>query len=396
MPGATHPLASSDRFDNSIDGFDFAYCDLDAQTVSTRFEVSFYESIAPCISLVGIVPQATFVLQGLPAGGCWVVDIDLTGGNEFCIGADGGDGYYDDRLDLDSFGWSAIYAGTGTADAGIVLGADPAATDAAYINPNGPPLLDPSRAPLNPPAPPSTEGTGTFYNPLSGCVSAANPTGLAVETGSGLLSPDSFFVEDPSGASTGCTYFLGYFNVAGTCGASTAVGNNPYASFYMTMRSAEPCSIVPDCVCIPTSCPATPNTTGVPGRCDAAGSSALADNDFTLRASSLPPGVFGIFLHGETDISSNPISVGQGVLCIGDAGRFQAPNQIKQANALGVAELSTSSGEFSLSALPIGQAPFVVGATVGLPSYFAFWHRDFFTPSASAFNFTSTVLVGWY
>ena len=61
-----------------------------------------------------------------------------------------------------------------------------------------------------------------------------------------------------------------------------------------------------------------------------------------------------------------------------------------------MAELSTSSGEFSLSALPVGQAPFVVGATVGLPSYFAFWHRDFVTPSASAFNFTSTVLVGWY
>ncbi|MEO1700099.1 MAG: hypothetical protein AAFU73_22635 [Planctomycetota bacterium] len=409
IPGSTNTLVTG-RDDNFVTSFDFAYCEFDPAQATTSFEIDFHESAAPCTTLVGITPTASIVVDQVPgAGQCWVVNVDLTGGEEFCIGGDGGDGFFDDDLDLDSFGWTVRYTAgginpaTGTSGFGPILGADPAATDSVYSNPNGPPVTDPmTGAPLNPPAPSSTEGTGTYYNPLSGCTSAFTPTGVAKETGSGLQNSDFWFIEDiaGAGANSGCFYFLGYFNLAAACGngqGAPLTGNNPYSAFYMEMNGTDTCA-GDGIISTPTACPTTNNTSGVPGVCTVIGDANPANNNVTLQASSLPTvpaGVFGIFLHGLSDISATPISVGQGVLCIGQSGRFQASNQIQQANANGIAEISTGAGNLDINALPIAVAPFAVAATSGTTSYFGFWHRDFVTPAASAFNFTGTAAVLW-
>ncbi|MEL6431091.1 MAG: hypothetical protein AAFR54_18055 [Planctomycetota bacterium] len=402
IPGGTNPLVTGGRDDNFVTSFDFAYCDFDPSLTATSFEIDFHESAAPCTSLVAAAPTASFILAPLPAGGqCWVVNVDLTGGNEFCIGSDGGDGTYDFDQDLDSFGWAVRYTGGGVdpvlgqSSGGPIFAADPSSTDAAYVNPNGPP------AGANPPAPPSIEGTGTYYNPLSGCTSAFTPNGIAKPTGSGLLNNDFCYLADATGggADIGCIVFGGYYNLTPACASSGPAGP-PFTAFYMEINAEPDCAPIEDCgICDPSFvCTATANTSGVPGRCTLAGSPVPANNNLTLRASQLPTvpsGVFGIFLHGLSEISSTPIPAGQGVLCIGNAGRFNAPNQIKQANANGVAELSTLTGEFTLPALPVAQAPFVFAATAGTTSYFTFWHRDFVNPSSTAFNFASAVGVVW-
>ncbi|MEL6714786.1 MAG: hypothetical protein AAFP86_13475, partial [Planctomycetota bacterium] len=227
--------------------------------------------------------------------------------------------------------------------------------------------------------------------------------GVAKETGSGLLNNDFWFIEDLAGLGTpaGCFYFLGYFNLAGACGngqGQPLTGNNPYSAFYMEMNGTDSCDTVGGVISDPTTCPTTNNTSGVPGVCEVLGDPNPANNNVTLRASSLPTvpsGVFGIFLHGLDDISGNPILVGQGALCIGNAGRFQDATQIQQADPNGVAEISTGAGNLDINALPIAVAPFAVAATSGVTSYFGFWHRDFVTPAATAFNFTGTAGVTW-
>ena len=251
------------------------------------------------------------------------------------------------------------------------------------------------------PAPAATDGTATFYNPLSGCTSMANPGGLLEETGTGMGSQDFGFAEDTvgGGVGSGCFFFGGYFNTTGTCGNSDGQGNNPFFSYYMEMNTSGACGMVPGgVISTATACAATPNTTGVPGACEVVGDIVASNNDVIIRATGLPAtplGVFGIFLHGLTDMSANPISTGQGLLCIGSAGRFDQTGQIQQADAMGVAELSTVAGQFDLAALPIASAPFLIAATAGTTSNFGFWHRDFVVPAAVAFNFTGTCTVTW-
>ncbi|MEL6428743.1 MAG: hypothetical protein AAFR54_06160 [Planctomycetota bacterium] len=396
IPGSTNPVGSVTRDDNLVTSFDFGYCDLDTAPGASAWEIAFYESLAPCTSPTGITPTAVVTASGLPTNGCWTVNVDLSGGQEFCIGGDGGDGVYDDDLNLDAFGWSVRYTGSSTAQAGPRIGSDPSATDAGYSNPNGPPSLDSSGVPLNPPAPAPVLGTATYYNPLSNCTSFVNPSAMPAPSGSGLLNQDFFYREDNSGGLSGCFYFLGYFNVTGTCGNADGNGNNVYSAFYMRILSSGACSSSE--VSVPTSCAATPNSTGVAGTCSAVGSAVAADNDVVLRACNLPTdpaGVFGVFIHGLDDISDAPVVSGQGVMCIGSVGRMQGVIQVTQANANGVAELSTAAGQFDLSSLPISAAPFTIAATAGLTSYFGFWHRDFVTPPSEAFNYTGTCAVTW-
>ena len=389
IPGPTNPLATGAQEFNRVTSFDFAYCELDASLATTRFEVDFFESASPCTTLAGVAPTASVVLDGLPAAGqCWVVNVDLAGGAEFCIESDGGDGSYDFDLDADSFGWAVRYTGGGTdpvtggSSAGPILGADPSSTDFAYSNPNGPSAMPQA------PAPPSIDGTGTYYNPLSNCLSAFTPSGVAEPAGSGLLNQDFYFVADLAGggANSGCYYLDGYFNAAPGCGAGSTFSGRPFCAVYLELNAEPDCPSDTGCqICIPTVCSnvATDNTSGQSGEMVFVGTPAVSANNLTLRAAQLPAGVFGIFLHGLTDISSSPIAAGNGFLCVGEAGRFGAPGQIRQADANGVAELSTNTGAFSISALPIAQAPFTVAAASGTTSYFAFWHRDFTAPASA-------------
>lgn len=117
-----------------------------------------------------------------------------------------------------------------------------------------------------------------------------------------------------------------------------------------------------------TFCSGPPNSTGSTGALSAFGSTAIADNDVELRASSLPSHAFGIFIAStaqQTTVFSNGA-----VLCLGGSiGRFSPFN-------------SGAGGEFSVAldlaaiATPNGVTPVLPGETWS----FQCWHRDVGTP----------------
>jgi len=115
-------------------------------------------------------------------------------------------------------------------------------------------------------------------------------------------------------------------------------------------------------------CSATPNSTGVPGSISAQGNPVAAANDFTLVASQLPPGQFGIFVTSR--FQGFTPNVGSGNLCLdGPIGRFQQPSQILQADASGVFSLAIDTGG-------IPQGNVLVPIASGDSWSFQAWHRD--------------------
>ena len=374
LPGLTNPtsfVGVVDRESYRIQSFDIGYCDMDPGPRTAGFEYAFYESYSACTPAT--TPNASFTLTGLPsAGSCWTMTIDITG-SEFDMLADGGAANpgYDGDPDLDAFGWSVMYAGTGSADAGLLLRGDPLSTDPNYS------VGDRY----------GTDGTETYYGALSLC-------GPGV--GSGYLSEDIGFHDDlgiPGGLSTGCYFFGGYRNNNG-CGGPLAT---PYASMYMQL-SAEaghggPCP--GGGICGPPFCAnQLPNSTGVPGVLTATGSHVAADNNVVLRASSLPPGEFGLFVTGLAEAVA-PIMVGNGLMCIdptanGGLGRFDAPGQVKSASAAGVVTLDTNIGEWDLGAINTSTGTYA--ASAGVTTYFQFWHRD---QVGAGFNLTAGLGLTW-
>lgn len=113
--------------------------------------------------------------------------------------------------------------------------------------------------------------------------------------------------------------------------------------------------------------PAHLNNSGRVAQISASGTDALAANDFTLRAESLPTGTFGLFIGALGQIQV-PLPTGtNGPLCVGP-----------QFSRLGPGPLATgSTGEFQLlvdlSAIP-PVAP--QGAASGETWYFQAWHRE--------------------
>lgn len=116
-------------------------------------------------------------------------------------------------------------------------------------------------------------------------------------------------------------------------------------------------------------CTSTPNSTGEIGQIEGVGSNVIASNDLTLNVTSLPQGMFGIFVMGRLP-SQTPLF--DGVLCLQNPLiRF---NQILQVTSLQQVSFSPS-----LTSLPQG-ATFSPGETWR----FQFWHRDLSpTPSAN-------------
>ncbi|MEO1697276.1 MAG: hypothetical protein AAFU73_08280 [Planctomycetota bacterium] len=129
---------------------------------------------------------------------------------------------------------------------------------------------------------------------------------------------------------------------------------------------------------------AVPNSTGCVGRLSAEGSASVASNDLTLRASSLPPSVFGLFLSARA-IGSTPQPGGStGTLCLaGPIGRFNAPGQVQSSGAAGELLLA-----LDLTALPTPNA--LVAAATGETWSFQAWHR---TPGGTGSNFTDAVAL---
>ncbi|MEM6569221.1 MAG: hypothetical protein AAF957_12465 [Planctomycetota bacterium] len=372
LPGTTNqdaPLAVNDLY--SVNGFEIGYCDNGAPG-SGGWRINFYESQAPCTP-PATAPNATFDLVGLPAGGCWMITVDLEGGGEFCMEADGGAFApgWDNDTEFDSFGWSYSYIGTdGTAPAGFLLTGDPQYTEPNYV-PNGLPR----------------DGTGTYYGPASLC---ATPTD---DNSTGYLTRDFFWIEDPTGIDSRCAFFGGYRNRNG-CGGDQG---NPYASYHMQIQAdaVEPC--VPVLGCGPGSggisavyCRSNPNSTGVETCISASGSPVAAANDVTLIATNMPLNAFGFFITSRTQgFVANPAG-SQGNLCLsGVIGRFVGPGQIKDSGLQGEIRLSTTSGEWSVQAIPSAMGPYA--AMAGITSNFQAWHRDVGGNS----NFSSALTVDW-
>lgn len=343
-----------DRDVYTVNGFQIHYCDFGAAG-SGGWEISFYESYTPCTN--DTAPTATIVSTGLPAGGgCWVIDIDLTGGQEFQLAGDGGDGFQNDP-GLDSFGWSFTYAGSdGSQQAGFQLAADPTSTDPNFT-----------------PGSLATDGTGTYFGGPSGC-----PNGTT-----GLLTQDSWWLEDPGGANSNCYFFGGYSNNNG-CGSSF----NPFASWYMEIY-AEAGPGIP----IGTNyCMSTLNSTGAMTELTATGSETVGDDDICLLASNMAPGSLAFFITSQTQgFVANPGGSAGNLCVVGKVGRFlQNINQLKTSDAMGQVSLNTAAGEWSVNSIPIATPPLFYSAVAGTTTSFQLWHRDI-----GGSNFSNGLSIDW-
>jgi hypothetical protein len=79
-------------------------------------------------------------------------------------------------------------------------------------------------------------------------------------------------------------------------------------------QRAEASCIGPWCTGPTSYCPATFNTTGLPGALAGTGSSSIAANTFTLTASQLPANKTVLFFYGDTQVQ---VAQGQGFRCVG-------------------------------------------------------------------------------
>lgn len=357
--GNTFTGAGPNRDEYSIDSLQFAYCDLGAAGTS-GWTFDFYASYTPCT--LATSPDGTATVTGFPAnGGCWTVDIDLSGGGEFCLEADGGalaPGWDDDPA-FDSFGWSFTYAGTGAGAAGPLLVGDPVATDPTYVA-GGLPL----------------DGSNTYYGAVSACNSL----------GTGYLTRDFWWLEDPAGASSNCYFFGGYSNNNGCGGPS-----NPYASWYMEMTATPSTCGTPTIGTI--YCNSNPNSNGVNTSMALLGSASAAADNLTMVGGNLPNNTFGFFLYSASQGSVANPGGSQGNLCLSGAiGRFVGPGQVKSSGAGTEITLDTNAGEWSTAALPgpTGSS----AAMAGNAANFQLWHRDAVGGSAVS-NFSDGITITW-
>jgi len=117
-----------------------------------------------------------------------------------------------------------------------------------------------------------------------------------------------------------------------------------------------------ECECfVSRYCIVNPNSTNVPGRIGAIGLPSISLNSFTLSASDLPPGQFGIFFFGPLQI--DPFPFGDGYRCVG--GQLTRLDPPIPATGQGIAQL-----RLDFTRPPLDW--FVSGDTTN----FQFWYRD--------------------
>lgn len=132
--------------------------------------------------------------------------------------------------------------------------------------------------------------------------------------------------------------------------------------------------------------PGVPNSTGSSGVISASGSAAVASNDLTLQASSLPNSAFGYFLTSRTQALVPQPGGSLGVLCLGGAiGRYVGPGQVQNTGATGAIALLLDLGQ-----MPTPTGP--VAAVAGETWHFQAWHRDAVGGTAVS-NFTDGLSV---
>ncbi len=353
VPSSMNTNNPGNRDEYNVNCVEIGYCDF--SIASSGWEISFYTSYTPCT--FDPTPDQTLNTGVAPSNGCWIISLDLSGGAEFCLGADGGDGFDDDQ-DLDTFGWSFRYTGAGAGLAGFMSAGDPLATDPNWVT-----GIDP------------IDGTNTYFGPPSLC---------SPDLASGLQTSDFWYLEDlVITTNSNCYFFGGYSNNNGCGGPST-----PYASYYIELQ-ADLASCVA-CFCGQAGCLSNPNSTGVNSTMVVTGSSSIAADDVTLTA-SIPADSFGFFITAQTQgFIPNP-GGSEGNICLGaNVGRFQS--LAADSGPAGIVEISTSLGQWSVNSIP--QASGRYAAQVGGTAYFQCWHRDA-SPSGPTSNFTDSTFITW-
>jgi hypothetical protein len=209
LPGTGSPKGGSQDAYN-VDGFDFSYCSQSAAPIDFYF--GYWNSYQACedpTSPATCLDENTtgFLVAGLPSGGgCWIVTLDLAGGYEVCLSADGGvcaPGYDGGGQGLDGaglgFGWT-------TTDGGIT---------GPFLN------GDPNWIPA---------GDGTCYNPGFGnACFQTQASGLGIQDLFSITNYDfgGAGVFTACGLGNGCYFFGGYTNNNG-CGTAS---NTPIGQF---------------------------------------------------------------------------------------------------------------------------------------------------------------------
>ncbi|MEM6568677.1 MAG: hypothetical protein AAF957_09725 [Planctomycetota bacterium] len=134
----------------------------------------------------------------------------------------------------------------------------------------------------------------------------------------------------------------------------------------------------------PVTCAAEPNSTGMTGRLDAAGSRFLFVNDLSIVASQLPQDSFGYLNVSDSSTFVAMPGGSSGNLCIGPTvGRF-----------VGQVQSSGSAGEITTTVdlLSIPQPTGFVASDPGDTWYYQLWHRDA-SPAGATSNFTEALSV---
>ncbi|MEM1450794.1 MAG: hypothetical protein AAGI22_16860 [Planctomycetota bacterium] len=196
---------------------------------------------------------------------------------------------------------------------------------------------------------PVADGIRVFGAPAAGGGSVA----LEVGESSGTLfsSTDITMQLGTWGPSTWSSFNFGLFG-----GGSFLEFSNPTVTISLPNVGTSYCG------------PAPANSSGDGAVIEAFGSAAVATNDLTLRASSLPTQSFGYFLTGRVaGFTMNP-GGSQGNLCLtGTIGRFDA--LVQNSGSAGVIEIPVD-----LMALPQPNGP--VAALPGETWHFQAWFRD--------------------
>ncbi len=130
-----------------------------------------------------------------------------------------------------------------------------------------------------------------------------------------------------------------------------------------------------------------PNSSGYPAAISMTGSLVVADDDFTLQATSLPQGEFGFFLNSRGQgFVANP-GASQGHLCLGGdqaIGRHNRAHEILHSGVSGVFSLHLDLADMPTPTLPVAVA-------AGETWNFQAWFRD--TNPGSTSNFTDGLSV---
>ena len=133
--------------------------------------------------------------------------------------------------------------------------------------------------------------------------------------------------------------------------------------------------------------PAVPNSTGSPATITATGSTDLEANALTLRAASLPPGQFGIFVASQSPGFVPIAPNSEGNLCLGGMiGRFVRPGEIRMSGSSGAYSL-----DLDLTSIPTPTT--FVPVLGGDTWFFQSWFRDVSSTGTATSNFTDGVQV---